>query len=194
MIQISTFRNGYAQMKDLKASGIHPRAIKKAVDLGSVEKVKPGLYKLVDFPWDENSSFVDICRANKKAVICLTSAIEFYGLTTFNPDFVTFALPMNVKANKMFYPPSKPYYFRDKVYGLGIETVSSDSGSFLIYSVEKTIVDIFRYRNKIGDDIFLEALKNYLASSAREIVSLLDMAGQCGVLSKMKPYLKALSQ
>ncbi len=193
-MQISAFINGYAQMKDLKASGIHPRSIKKAVDRGSVEKVKPGLYKLVDFPWDENSSFVDICRSNKKAVICLTSAIEYYGLTTFNPDFVTFAIPMKVKANKMFYPPSKPYFFRDNVYRLGIETVSSNSGNFLIYSVEKTIVDLFRYRNKIGDDIFLEALKNYLSSSTREIASLLDFAGQCGVLPKIKPYLKALSQ
>lgn len=193
LIEYMTFKNGYARMKDLKSIGIHPREIKKAVENGTIDKIKPGLYKLLDFPWDENSSFMDICKSNSKAVICLTSAIEYYGLTTFNPSFITFALPMNVKVNKINYPPIKAYYFRDKVYEMGIKTVASTGGNFQIYSVEKTVVDLFRYRQKIGDDIVLESLKNYLSSRKRDINLLVKYARECGSLKKMTPYLMALT-
>lgn len=190
MIDYLAFSNGYARMKDLKERGIHPREIKKALDDGLIDKVKPGLYKLIDFPWDENSSFVDVYRSDSKAVICLTSAIEYYGLTTFNPSYISIALPENARLNKIFYPPVRVYYFRDTVYKTGIEKVSSKSGEFLIYSVEKTLVDLFRYQEKIGDDIVLESLKNYMSSKNRNIAMLWRVAEKCGALKKMKDYMK----
>ncbi|GAB1444255.1 type IV toxin-antitoxin system AbiEi family antitoxin domain-containing protein [Ignavibacteriales bacterium] len=193
MIDYLAFSNGYARMKDLKERGIHPREIKKALDDGLIDKVKPGLYKLIDFPWDENSSFVDVYRSNNKAVICLTSAIEYYGLTTFNPSYISIAIPENARLNKIFYPPVRVYYFRDTVYQTGIEKISSKSGEFLIYTVEKTLADLFRYQQKIGDDIVLESLKNYMSSKNRDIALLWRVAEKCGVLGRMKDYMKAFT-
>ncbi|MBN8545364.1 MAG: type IV toxin-antitoxin system AbiEi family antitoxin domain-containing protein [Ignavibacteria bacterium] len=193
MIDYLAFNNGYARMKDLKERGIHPREIKKALEDGLIDKVKPGLYKLIDFPWDENSSFVDVYRSNNKAVVCLTSAIEYYGLTTFNPTRISIALPENARLNKIFYPPVKVYYFRDIVYQTGIEKISSKSGEFLIYSVEKTLADLFRYQQKIGDDIVLESLKNYMSSKNRDIALLWRVAEKCGALKRIKDYMKAFT-
>ncbi|MDP4116148.1 MAG: type IV toxin-antitoxin system AbiEi family antitoxin domain-containing protein [Bacteroidota bacterium] len=183
---------GYARMKDLKLSGIHTRKIAAARKDGVIERIKPGLYKLVDYPWDEFSGFSDIYTANSNSVICLVSACEYYGLTTFSPSEISVALPRNTHQFKLTFPPIKVYFFTMKYYGTGITTVKSKSGTFKIYSIEKTLVDLFRYRKKTGDDIVLESLKNYLAQNKRNINKLLECAQQCGVQNKMLPYIKAM--
>ena len=185
-------QHGYARMKDLKFAKIHTRDIASACANGIIEKIKPGLYKLIDYPWDEHSSFTDIYAANPNAVICLVSAIEYYGLTTFNPIEVSLAVAHNASKLKIAYPPIKVFFFKDKYYETGIETVKSNSGTFKIYSVEKTLVDLFRYKKKTGDDIVLEALKNYLVQKKHNINKLLECAQFFGMQKKMLPYIKAL--
>lgn len=183
---------GYARMKELKLSGIHTRKIAAAQTDGLIEKIKPGLYKLVDFPWDEFSGFSDIYAANSNSVICLVSACEYYGLTTFNPSEITVALPRNTHCFRIYYPPMKVYFFTMKYYETGISTINSKNGTFKIYSIEKTLVDLFRYRKKVGDDIVLESLKNYLMQNKRNINKLLECAKQFGVQNKILPYIKAM--
>jgi predicted transcriptional regulator of viral defense system len=193
MIELFIKNNGYATMAYLKQNKIHSSEIKSSLDDGIIEKVKSGLYKLVDFPWDENSSYLDICKANSKAVICLVSAAEYYGLTVLNPSKVTVAIPRLSKFNKLLFPPVKIYYFNENFYNLGIQEVSTSGGEFLIYSIEKTIVDLFRYQTKIGDDIVIEVLKNYLGKQERDINLLLKYAQKCGTVKKITPYLTALT-
>ena len=153
---------GYARMQELRNQQIHPRNVAKAVSEGIIEKVKPGLYKPVNYPWDEHSSFADVCNSHKKAVICLTSAVAYYELTTFNPSYITVAVPHNTPAFKLDYPPIQVYYFPHKYYETGIDEFDTKSGFIRIYNQEKSLCDLFRYRNKIGDDIVIESLKNYL--------------------------------
>ena len=183
---------GYSRMKDLKLAGIHTRKIASALAEGIIEKIKPGLYKLVDYPWDEHSSFSDIYAANPNSVICLVSACEYYELTTFNPSEISVAIPHKAFKFKLEYPPIKVYYFTSKDYETGIVTVKSKSGTFRIYSIEKTLVDLFRYRKKIGDDIVLESLKNYLTLKKRNINELLKCAKESKVQNTMLPYIKAM--
>ncbi len=92
----------------------------------------------------------------------------------------------------MAYPPLKIYYFPRKHYEIGIVSVNSTGGIFKIYSEEKTIADLFRYRQKIGDDIVLESLKNYLAKKKKNINLLLERAEFRGVQKQMLPYIKAM--
>jgi predicted transcriptional regulator of viral defense system len=193
MIEIFRRNYGYSRMKELREAGIQTRDISKAVKEDIIEKVKPGLYKLVDFPWDEHGSFVDICNANKKAVICLLSAASYYELTTFNPSEVYVAVPNNTDKFVLRYPPTRVFYFADSYYEYGIETLLTKSGTVRIYNKEKTIGDLFRYMNKLGEDMAVESLKEYLKNRKEMNVSkLLEYSEICGVKKKIEPMIKAI--
>ena len=193
MIDIFIKNKGYARMIELKKAGIHTRTVAKSTEDGKIEKVKPGLYKLVDYPWDEYGSFADVCKANIKAVICLLSAADYYQLTTFNPSEVYVTVPNNTDKFVLKYPPIKVYYFADTYYSPGIDIVETKSGTIKIYNKEKTIGDLFRYINKIGEDIAVESLKEYLKKSKeRNISKLIEFAEICGVKKKVEPMVKAI--
>ncbi len=191
--EIFKINHGYMRMKDLKAANIHTRKIFQAVESGIIEKIKPGLYKLVSFPWDEHNSFTDIAKVNEHVVVCLASASEYYDLTTFNPSIVEIAVPHNTPRFNLDYPPVKVFYFSDKYYSYGIKVIHTKSGSFKIYNREKTITDLFRYRKKIGSDIVIESLKNYLSNKKnRNINTLLEYAAKGNVEKIILPYIKAI--
>ncbi|MDT3694813.1 MAG: hypothetical protein ROY99_00390 [Ignavibacterium sp.] len=193
IIKIFEKNKGYARMVELKKANIHTRRIANAVELGVIEKIKPGLYKLKDYPWDEHGSFAEVNHAYMKAVICLTSAAEYYELTTFNPLYISVAVPHNTPKFNLDYPPIKVYYFADSYYSPGIETLKTKSGIVKIYNKEKTIGDLFRYMKKIGEDIAVESLKTYLQNrKERNIPKLIEYAEICGVKKKIEPMVKAI--
>lgn len=193
IIKIFEKNKGYARMVELKKANIHTRRIANAVELGVIEKIKPGLYKLKDYHWDEHGSFAEVNHAYMKAVICLTSAAEYYELTTFNPLYISVAVPHNTPKFNLDYPPIKVYYFADSYYSPGIETLKTKSGIVKIYNKEKTIGDLFRYMKKIGEDIAVESLKTYLQNrKERNIPKLIEYAEICGVKKKIEPMVKAI--
>lgn len=193
IVKIFRANKGYARMSELKNAHIHTRNIARAVNEGTIEKVKPGLYKLVNYPWDEHGGFADVCNSNKKAVICLLSAADYHQLTTFNPSEIYVAVPNNTDKFILQYPPIKVYYFGDNYYEPGIETLETKSGTVRIYNKEKTIGDLFRYMNKLGEDIAVESLKEYLKNrKGRNISKLLEYSEICGVKKKIEPMAKAL--
>ena len=177
-------------MKGLKKAGIHTRVIAAGVQNGIIEKVKPGLYKLLDFPFDENESFVSVCKANKQAVIALLSAASYYELTTYDPPEIYVVVPHNTDRFELAYPPVKVYYFIDKFYIPGISEIETASGKIKIYSKEKTIVDLFRYKDKLGEDTALECLKTYMRLKNRKVNKLGEMAQKTGMYNKMEAYIK----
>ena len=179
-------------MKELKEAGIHTRGIKEARENKFIDKIKPGLYKLRDFQRDEYESFVDITTANGKAIICLTSALGYHGLTTFNPSKVTVAVPNNTDQFKLNFPPIAVYYFRENTYEAGIYHIDRSYGSFNVYNKPKTVCDMFRYRNKLGEDLAFEGLKNYLNEPDVNLNELQKYMKICRVKTVMKPYLKVL--
>jgi predicted transcriptional regulator of viral defense system len=193
IIGIMTMNNGYARLADFKKESIHSRTIAKSLLDGTISKIKPGLYKLVNYSWNELSSFSDIALANKSGIICLSSASEYYGLTTYIPPMVSIALPHNSINFKLDYPPVKVYYFSDIQYKTGIDEIRTESGIIKIYSQEKTIIDLFKYKNKLGEDIFIESLKNYLKYSNRDINKLIEYSTILKVKEKILPYIKAIT-
>jgi len=120
------------------------------------------------------------------------SALEFYDLTTFNPPDVYIAIPHNRKAPKIIYPPVRIFYFRERFYKPGIEIINTKYGDVKIYNREKTVCDMFRYRNKLGEDVALEGLKNYLASEYASIRKLREYGDICQVKTLILPYMKAI--
>ncbi|HPG41140.1 MAG TPA: hypothetical protein PLP19_10805 [bacterium] len=190
-IKIFKSHAGYAFLKDLKEQGIHTDTLRKLVNESIVEKIKPGLYKLTDAPVYSQQGFIDVCLAMPRAVICLFSALDYYELTTFIPSMIMVAIPRDQKPQKIIYPPVDTYYFSNNMYQLGIEKVKTDGGWFNIYSKEKTIIDCFRYRNKLGEDIAVEGLKNYLKGNFK-MNSLIGYAQKSRMYNVVKPYITAI--
>lgn len=194
IIQFFKTNNGYARMKDLKAASFHTRDIANLVEDGIIEKIKPGLYRLVNM-LESNSipdSYIDVMQAIPKGVICLLSALDYYHLTTYNPSEIYVAIPLSEKFPTIQYPPIRKYFFPERFYSTGINTVKFGKHIIRIYNREKTIADMFRYRKKLGEDLALEALKTYLKRKDANINRLREYADICQVKTIMLPYLKAL--
>ena len=92
----------------------------------------------------------------------------------------------------MLYPPIKPFFFRERFYTPGIEHIRISAGEIRVYGREKTVCDRFRYRHKLGEDLALEALKQYLKLKEAGTTRLLECAAVCQARTVMMPYLKAL--
>jgi predicted transcriptional regulator of viral defense system len=181
----------YATMKELRDQGFQTRDIKALKEQGKIDKIKSGLYKYSDVSY-ANEGFVDVCKSVPKGVICLISAMDYHYLSAINPDKIHIAIPHSEKEIDIAYPPVKFYYFRDSFFELGIQEIQTEMGSFKIYNAEKTICDMFRYRNKLGEDIALEGLKNYLKRKDANINKLWEYAIKCRVKTIVQPYIKAM--
>jgi predicted transcriptional regulator of viral defense system len=196
---------GYALMKELKTASFQTRDIARLLKEGAIVKVKPGLYRLANigemvFPLPKikgsgsmiSQGIIDVCKAIPDGVICLVSALAFHDLTTFNPSEIYVAIPNAAKVPKIDFPPLRVFYFRERFYKPGIEHITAPNCTIKIYNKEKTICDMFRYRNKYGEDLALEGLRNYLSRKEANVNKLRRYAEICQVKTNMMPYLKAL--
>ena len=192
IVQFMKEHSGYATMNELKKAGIHTRKVREAVEKEILVKIKPGLYKLQDFQRDEYEGFVDIHAANDRAIICLGSALAYHELTTLNSSRIDVAIPNNTDKFELNYPPINVYYYRENMYKAGVDLVKRGYGSFKVYNKPKTVCDMFRYRNKLGEDLALEGLQNYLNRSYSNLNELSKYMKICRVKTVMEPYVKAM--
>ncbi|TVR29029.1 MAG: transcriptional regulator [Balneolaceae bacterium] len=191
--QFMKTHSGYATMSEFKEAGIHTRNVREAVDKEVIIKIKPGLYKLRDFQRDGYEGFVDVHTANNSAIICLVSALAYHEFTTFNPSRIDVAVPNNTGKFELNYPPINVYFFRENMYKAGVDLVDRGYGSFKVYNKPKTVCDMFRYRNKLGEDLALEGLQNYLNRSDSNLNELSKYMKLCRVKTVMEPYVKAMA-
>ena len=172
--------------------GIHPRTLYALRDAGIVHSLSRGLYRLADLPPMGNPDLVRVALRIPNGVICLVSALAFHDLTTQVPHEVHLALKRGAEPPRLDYPPLKVYWFTGPAFSVEIERHSLDDVPVRIYSAEKTIADCFKYRNKLGLDVALEALKRYRERGKMDVESLLRCARACRVENVMKPYLEVL--
>jgi predicted transcriptional regulator of viral defense system len=184
--------HGYARLKDLKNKRVHTGTIRSLLNRGIIEKVKPGLYKLSGLPVMPETNMVEIRLSMPLAVVCLHSALRYYDLTGVEPPHLMVALPRESKPVNNLPQQVKVYFFAAKNHRVGIEEIESAAGTFRIYHPEKTIVDCFRYRNKLGLDLAIEGLKNYLAAFEHDTGKLIEYARFGRMFNVMKPYLDTL--
>ncbi|MFH0989666.1 MAG: type IV toxin-antitoxin system AbiEi family antitoxin domain-containing protein [bacterium] len=187
-------KGGFARMSELRAASFQTRDIARLVQEGQIEKVKSGLYKLpeINISTDINASLVEVSHAVPKGIIALASAIAHYGLSTFVPSEIYVAIPLSDKPPKIAFPPIRFFYYPERFYRAGIEEIGTSAGIVRMYNKEKTICDMFRYRNKIGENLALEALKNYLRRKDSNIKKLNEFAAVCRVKTIILPYIKAM--
>jgi predicted transcriptional regulator of viral defense system len=185
---------GYATLSDLKSASVHTSRVRRLVEEGHILRVSPGLYRLADMPLHAQQGMIDACMAMKNAVVCLHSALSFFDLTTTAPGAVMLALPRGAKPKKVFYPPVRVFYFSARNYEPGIESIATGSGTIRIYCREKSVIDSFRYRNRLGLDVALEALKEYMRAYPNNLGILSNWAKQGRMFTMMRRYLELFAE
>jgi predicted transcriptional regulator of viral defense system len=187
-----TARGGALRMADAIRAGIHRSTLYRMLDTGLAERLSRGLYRLADAGPLGNPDLVTVAKRVPQGVICLISALTYHGLTTQIPHEVDVATPRNAEPPRLDYPPIRSYRFSGEAFSAGIETPSIDGIPVRIYNREKTLADCFKYRNRIGLDTALEALRLYKESRRVRLDELLQYAKICRVAKVMRPYLEAV--
>ena len=127
-----------------------------------------------------------------EGVICLISALAFHQLTTQIPHEVHLAVVRGSEPPRIDHPPVRTYWFAKRAFEEGIETQRLDGFPVRIYSPEKTLADCFKYRNKIGLDTAVEAVRLYRERRRPKVQALMKYAEICRVANVMRPYLEAI--
>lgn len=173
-------------------AGVHPRTLYAMRDAGVLVRLCKGLYRLGDLPPLGNPDLVPVALKVPRSVVCLISALAYHELTTQIPHEVHVALPRGAEPPRLDHPPLRVFWFTGKAFTEGIESCELDGVPARIYSREKTLADCFKYRNKIGLDVAIEALKLYRSRGRVNVEELMRFARVCRVERVMRPYLEAL--
>jgi predicted transcriptional regulator of viral defense system len=184
--------NGILRASTAIELGVPKHILYQMVEKGELVREAQGIYRLNETGPLGNPDSVQISLRVPRAVICLISALYFHELTTQIPHQVHIALPRDVKTPKVDYPPIKAFHFSDESYRSGIEEHTLDGVKVKIYSKEKTVADCFKFRKKIGVNIALEALKDYMNQPRPNVQLIMDYARVDRVEKIMRPYLESL--
>jgi predicted transcriptional regulator of viral defense system len=182
---------GQLRMSEAIEQGITRYMLYSLRDKGVIEQVSRGIYRLVDLPPISNPDLVTVSLRFPNAVICLVSALAYHDITTQIPHVVFVAVSRDSRMPSLDHPPIQAHRFSNETYKSGIEEHPIDGVPVKVYSPEKTLADCFKFRNKIGMDVVLEALKLYKTRKKFNLGELLRYAKICRVEKVMRPYLEA---
>lgn len=185
-------RGGMLRTKDALDAGIHPRTLYALRDDGIIECLSRGLYRLSKAPPLANPDLVTVATRAPEGVICLLSALSFHEITTQIPHEIHLAISRNSEAPRIDYPPVRAFWFAGKAFSEGIETHRLDGVPVRIYNREKTLADCFKYRNKIGMDTVLEAVRLCRERKRLDVEALMRYAQIRRVQHIMRPYLEVI--
>jgi len=194
-IAAELFRNqgGIVRTGEASQLGIHPRTLYSMRDSGVLERISRGVYRLADLPPLSEPDLVSVTTRIPRGVICLISALAFHRLTREIPHYVYVALPRGAEPPRLEHPPLRIFWLTAAVFQAGVDTRILDGVSLRIYSPAKTIADCFKYRNKIGIGVAVEALRTLKERGELDPAEVLHYAGICRVETIMKPYLQAFA-
>lgn len=185
--------NGILRSKEARRLGIHPQTLSRMLEAGLLVKEERGLYRLVEIQLTGNADLIQVAKLVPDGVICLLSALTFHNMTTQIPHRVYLALRQDMKKPRFQYPPLEVVWMSGNSYSAGIEKRDLDGVVVPIYNREKTVADCFKFRNKIGLDVAIEALEEYLRQTDRSIDILLQYSRIDRVRNVIDPYIKALT-
>lgn len=178
-------------MSQALAQGISRYQFYQLRDEGVIEPVSRGLYRLTDLPPIQNPDLVAAATCFPHGVLCLISALDWHGITTLIPHKVHLAVERNARLPVLEYPPVAGYRFSGRAFSKGISQVQVDGVTLQVYNPEKTLADCFKFRNRIGMDVVLEALDLYRTRKTFRPARLMEYARICRVANVMGPYVEA---
>ncbi|MDP9175737.1 MAG: type IV toxin-antitoxin system AbiEi family antitoxin domain-containing protein [Planctomycetota bacterium] len=184
---------GTLRTTEALAAGIHPRTLYAMRDAGEVEALARGVYRLGGLAPMANPDLATVAKRVPHSVVCLISALAFHELTTQVPHEIHVAISRTARRPRLDFPPLRVYRFSIGAFDAGIDTHTIDRIPVRIYSAEKTLADCFKYRNKIGMDVVLEAIRTYRGRGRPQFQQVFEYAKLCRVERLMRPYLEALA-
>jgi predicted transcriptional regulator of viral defense system len=179
--------------RELAEQGIHRQVLTRLVALGQIERVARGVYRLPERPITENHGLALAAAAVPQGVICLLSALQYHGIGTQLPSEVWIALDRRAWRPRLTYPPLRIVRYTGKALSSGVETHRMEGRPVKVYGLAKTVADCFKYRNKIGLDVALEALREGWRMRRFTMDELDRYAVICRVQRVMRPYLEAVA-
>lgn len=185
-------RLGVARPRDLARLGLRREYAQRLAARGELVRVARGLYAIPDAEVSSHRTLAEVAKAVPGGTICLLTALRYHGLTTQSPPEVWIALDVHGWKPRNTPFPVRTVYFSGAALTEGVETHKIDGVPVRIYSAAKTVADCFKYRNKIGVDVAVEALRDFLKRHRRGSDELWRFAKVCRVSNVMRPYLEAI--
>ena len=185
-------RNGLLRPKELTELGIPRSTLQRLLEEGAIERVARGLYALPGRQLSEHQSLLEVAKQVPEGVICLLSALAFHGVGTQLPHQVWIAI--GSKARYPFIPQvaTRVVRFSELALQHGVEQHSIDGVKLRITTPAKTVADCFKYRNKVGLDVAVEALREGWRDRRFRLPDLMEAARVCRVDKVIRPYVEAL--
>jgi predicted transcriptional regulator of viral defense system len=184
---------GVLRPRDLQSLGISGEYLNKLHAEGILDRPSRGIYVLADAEPTENRSLAEACKQVPRGVVCLLSALRFHDLTTQSPFEVWMAIGEKARLPKVDYPPLRIVRFSERSLRFGVADVEIEGVAAKVYNPAKTVVDCFKYRNKIGLDVALEALRDCWDKKKSTMDDLWEAAKVCRMTNVMRPYMESLT-
>jgi len=189
----SLLRHGVMKTAAFVNMGISRAYLSKMKKQGLITQYNRGYYTLQHYNVSEHHSFVEASVAIPGGIICLLSALQFHGLTTQNPFKVWIAISSGRRTPAFKGVPTTIVHYSKTTLSEGVELHKIEGVQVKIFNVAKTIADCFKFRNKIGVDVAIEALKDGLKNGRCEVDDIWRYAKICRVAKTMRPYMEALT-
>jgi len=186
-------KHGLIRSRDLADKGLPRVALTRLVRQGLLTRVGRGLYSLPDRQISGQGALAEVAQKHPQSIVCLLSALRVHELTTQSPFEVWIAISNKARAPKMDYPPLRIVRFSGAALTEGIERHTIDGVNVRVTGVARTVVDCFKFRNKIGLDVALEALREAWRDKRVRMDDLWRYTKLCRVDSVMRPYMESLS-
>ena len=183
---------GVLRPRDLESYGIPREYLSRLCERGLLQRVGRGLYVLADAEVTEYQTLAEASKRVPQGVLCLLSALQFHGLTTQAPFEVWMALEQRAWQPQVDRPRMRFVRFSGPAFESGVEEHRIEGVLVKVYCPAKTVADCFKYRNKIGLDIAMEALRDCRSQRKCTNDELWQYAKVCRVAKVMKPYLEAI--
>ena len=185
-------QQGLLRVCDLTSRGFHPEYLRRLYQKGLVRREGRGLYIAADAEVSVHYGLAQVAKRVSHGVICLLSALSFHEIGTQLPHQVWMAIDRRAAKPKMQFPPLRVMRFSGAALTEGIETYRIEGVPVQIFNPAKTVADCFKYRNKIGLDIALEALKECIRDRRTTMDDLWHFAKVCRMTNVMRPYMEAI--
>lgn len=183
---------GMLRTRDLADHQIPRTTLSRLVESGRLIQISRGLYALPDHARSEQHQLADVAVRSPQGIFCLLTALRFHDLTTQSPHEIWLAIPNKAHPPVLDYPPLRIVRFSGVALTQGIETHVVDGIAIRVYSVAKTVADCFKYRNKIGLDVALEALRESRREKRTTNDELWRYGKICRVANVMRPYMESI--
>lgn len=184
---------GLVRPIDLEARGVPRAQLYRLLRKRLVERQARGVYVATQHPITAEHTLAQVAKRVSGGVFCLLTALRFHDLTTQNPSEVWIALPEKARKPRLDYPRLRVARFSGAALTEGVETHRLEGVDVRVYSAAKAVADCFKYRNKVGTDVAVEALRDFIRRHRGSTTELSRFARVCRVTRVMQPYLDAMA-